>query len=365
LTFFFLLDSTVPYVRAHYRRPRRSSKASVSGCGALLIVVFAAPLVGLVFSAITGAVEFVGANWIRLLAGALVVAAVPVGLVLYRWQRQRRVRRLFDACRALAANPAPAGAEIEGVRQQRRAAPKLSPAELGELEALYREAVADVLLDRTVIDSERSRLRGVASAFDLGTAVVERAGIDGFLEAYASLVADGKLSEAEEAQLHTMRKGLAIPDTAVEAQLALAGRLRSERLVLEDELRRAKAIREGDGVPITAGIKLKPSEQCYFESPFTERKERVTRTYVEDGVRHRETELEAVRSGDLYVTSERVLLVASGTTTLKLSKILDTGVDPDSKILALTVDGRKTPHLLQVQEPFIAAAHIERVSAQA
>jgi len=71
-----------------------------------------------------------------------------------------------------------------------------------------------------------------------------------------------------------------------------------------------------------------------------------------------------LESGDLYVTSERVLLVASGTTTLNLSKILDVAVDADSKILALTVDGRKTPYLLQIQEPFIAAAHIDRVSAE-
>jgi len=130
-------------------------------------------------------------------------------------------------------------------------------------------------------------------------------------------------------------------------------------------LRRAKEIRGGHAEPITPSVKLKASEQCFFEAAFTEKKEKIAWTYVVDGVRHKETELETVRSGDLYITSERVLLVASGTTTLKLSKILDTAVDAESKMLALTVDGRKTPHLLQVREPFVAAAHIDRLSAQA
>jgi len=73
--------------------------------------------------------------------------------------------------------------------------------------------------------------------------------------------------------------------------------------------------------------------------------------------------MEPVRSGDLYVTNERVLLVADGAATIKLSNILDTAVDADSHLLALTVDGRKTPYVFELQEPFVAAAYIKRLSA--
>ena len=85
---------------------------------------------------------------------------------------------------------------------------------------------------------------------------------------------------------------------------------------------------------------------------------------MEDGVRYTERELEPVRSGSLYVTSQRLLLVAEGTTNIKTESILDLSIANDGEaVVSLTVDGRKTSYFFAVPEPYVTLAYIERARA--
>jgi hypothetical protein len=161
------------------------------------------------------------------------------------------------------------------------------------------------------------------------------------------------LDQEEEGKVEEIRKAFHVPKSVVKAQLAKA-----------DELRRARLIGESDVAPVSIGIKLKKAEECYHETAVTEKKSKVARAYVEDGVRYTERELEPVRSGSLYVTNQRLLLVAEGTTNIKIDSILDLSIVNDGEIVvSVTVDGRKTPYLFAVPEPYVTLAYIERARA--
>lgn len=315
-----------------------------------------------VIAAATMGAEFVRVNWIPLAVAAAVIAGIRIAFAVARWRLQRNLARFMAAARS-AASSAALTQDLADVVRLRAAAGNLPQAATAELEGLYRTALAEVLADRRVTEGERIRLADLKGAFGLQPDATRRAEVEGFLEAYAAFVADRWLTEQEESELERVREMLRIPDEAVQAQLTLANRLRDKRVALEAQLRKANEVTTRALSPIDADIKMKSGEVCFYHAPFTEKKGRVTRTYVVDGARQKETALESVRSGNAYVTNERVLLVADGATTIKLEKILDAAVDSESNVLALTVDGRKTPYYLEVPEPFVAAAYIDKVSA--
>jgi hypothetical protein len=219
----------------------------------------------------------------------------------------------------------------------------------------YRDAVSAVVEDLQVSAAEQDRLKLISRGLSLSAEVVQRAHVLGFLEGFGRLIADGHLSAPEEAQLAALRTDLNVPEPLVHAQLAKA-----------DQLRRARQVEEAaELTPTDATIALKKGEQVFYSTSVTERKSRVAQSYVSGGVRYAEREMEPVRSGSLYVTSGRLLLVAEGTTTIKVDRILDLTIEPErgSETLAVTVDGRKTPYYLEVPEPFLLAAFIRRVAA--
>jgi hypothetical protein len=281
------------------------------------------------------------------------VAAITwVAVVGVRLRGRRRSSRFLDLARHVATLATPSDDDVAAVASLR---PKLMPEEsMRELEALYREAVSQVTSDFAVTKDERRRLDRLARAFQLSSETSHRANVDGFLQAHAALVGDARLTPAGQHQLAELQKALRVPDTAIQAQLAHS-----------DELVRARVVLSTSPPVIDPGVKLKAEEACYYATPFVEKKERVARSYVQDGARHKEMTLETVRDGRLFVTNERVLLVCGGSTTLKYEKILESAVDPESRLLALTVDGRKTPYLFDVSEPFVAAAYIQRASGGA
>jgi len=336
------------WVRGHYRRNRRPSAGDV---GCLLLVVLGVLFAGLVV-ALAEAFDRVQKNpgLVRAIATALVVCAVGfVAVIVWRFKQGQGLRRFLERARRIAATAEPHAADVRELRDLRPR--RLTTAALAELEALYRGAVHEVVSDYAVSKGERRRLDHLVQAFDLPNEISHRAAVDGFLQAHAVLVGDGRLTEKEQDQLAELQKVLRVPDAGIQAQL-----------VYSDELVRARLVLSSEPVAIQPDVKLKASEACFYATPFVEKKERVGRTYVQDGVRHKEMTLEVVRDGRLFVTNERVLLVASGTTSLKYEKILESAVDAESRLLSLTVDGRKAPYLFEVPEPFVAIAYVDKLA---
>lgn len=332
-----------------------AASASGSGAGCLWVLVIVLCLVG----AVAG-VNALSASGSLGPALALVgvVSLFVAGLFVWSYLKNRR-RRLsianyLGAAQALGANPKPLLSQATELLAMRAALEVQPPDAEAEFAKAYRGAVADVVADQRVTEDEKNRLRVLARGFGLLPAVVAQANLDGFLEGFSALVVDGRLTAEEEASLTDLRESLRVPDAAIEQQLARA-----------DELRRARQISEGPLSTIETEVKLRKGEQCYYVADVTEKKSRVARSYVEDGVRYTDREMDTVRAGKIYFSNQRLLFVADGTTTIKLDSILDAATEmvENETLLSVTVDGRKTPYYFAGNEPYVLLAVIENLRA--
>ncbi len=348
------------WVRGHYRRPRHGVSAAV--VLALLPVAFVGTVVAAVVSVTARIVkplyDFLGGNWDVLAVAATGIFALVVVVKVRRAVRAKReadaLERFWAEAWKLAKNPNATPEQASRVSTLRKQL-TVYPAHFNdEFEKFYAEAVSEIVADKAVNATERRRMDSMRRGLGIPDEVASRAELNGFLYAHAALVGDGKLTETEEAQLAHLREALRIPPEAIKAQLQRA-----------DELRRTRLVQQRPLQPIDATVKLRKGEACYHMSSFVEHKKRVTRTYQEDGVRHSDTGYEPTRRGVLYVTAARVLLVAEGTTSVKLGSLLEVAVDAEEGLVALTVDGRKTPYYFSVPEPFLTAAYMEKASAAA
>jgi len=296
------------------------------------------------------------------LAGLAILSAL-VSWVVVRTHIQARIRpesvtAYLDAANALISNLRPTEQDANGVIALRAAALDPIPeSTANEFETAYRQALADAVVDQEVTPEERRRLVILTRGLGLSGDTVRRANLNGFMQCFSALVADHKLTTEEEAKLTDLREALKVSDSAVQVQLGKA-----------DQLRRAREVGEVPLAPISTGTKLRKGEETYHTTAVREMKERVARTWVEDGERCTERELQEVRAGTLYVTNHRLLLVADGTTSIKVDAILNIAIDVQRDgegVVKLTVDGRKTPYNFAFPEPYVTLAYIERVWAQA
>lgn len=330
------------------------------------------PLIGILL--VVGLFILMGAMGLAVVAGkdksaariAFILFAVGLGFLVWaiaRTQRRAKLRResvaaYLEAANALISNPNPAEGNATNVLALRAAALNPIPENATtDFTIAYGREVAAAVADQVVTSAERQRLAIIARGLELSSESVSHANLNGFMQGVSTLLADHRLTAHEEEQLTDLREAFGVPDSIVHVQLAMV-----------DQLRRARETSECALVPIQAEVKLRKGEECYHATQVTEKKSRVARTYVEDGVRHTERELEPARVGTLFVTNQRLLLVADGTTSIKAAAMLvaEMDIQPDgAAIVALTVDGRKTPYYSAVLEPYITLAYIERVIAQA
>lgn len=347
-----------------YSTPFGSSSSGTSGAFIGCLGLF-----GLFFFAI-GAIAFAGTRVGSDRSVPVIIALIGAGFVVgavWLWLNARRKRSelaakqqalddYVSAARALAESPKLVESDVRHVLSLRREVSGI-PEDLGdEFKTAYREAVAEAVADQHVTPQEQGRLALIARGLSLPRDAVKEANRAGFLEGVLALIKDCKLTETEEGKIEQMRVAFAVNPAEVKAQLAKV-----------DELKRARVIDETEELlPIDSGVKLKTDEVCYYMTPVTEMKHRVVRAWVEDGEKQTERALEAERSGDLYVTSERLLFVTEGTVSIKSDSIMKIYVEPKpgatSEAVALTVDGRKTPHYFDAPEPFVLLAHILHVA---
>lgn len=353
----------MPWVRAHYRRPRRrSSKSSANGAIVVLIAAFLA--IGLVLKIVTAllsaGVAFVSEHKVAVAVLGLAAAITPLSIGLVRLRRTRALERLELSARSLCAGSTIPEPDLEQVRAKIRRLGPLPESLNTEFESLYRGEVARALDDRVLNDQERRRLDALARGLDLAVPVVQQAETEAFLEVYADAIADRKLTVGEEQTLASLRSALRLSEESIRPQLENLQKLAQEREGQLAELRSAQEIVRAELQPIQCPVSLRRGEVCYFSSPFSEKKLRVMRSQTIAGTRFSDKDLVAEREGSLYVTDKRLLLVADGTTSIALSKVLDVKVDTDTRLVSVIVDGRKRAHFFEVPQPFVFTAFLHR-----
>ncbi|HUG00635.1 MAG TPA: DUF4236 domain-containing protein [Longimicrobiales bacterium] len=308
-----------------------------------------APTAGLILLTVLGILLLLVGGWFWWLVGG---AAFAVGAVF--WYRRANANRTADKFRGALESFLRTGAWTA-----RRWQEALSSAGDGalpeetrrqELERAYLLACRAIVEDGRVDDAELD----VLDLFhrSLGESPFTKAARrDAFRGLYFAAVADHELDEGEEAALDHVRERLAIPAEDVATELEVLAQLR--------DLRR---IRGGELEEVQPSVPIQKSETCYFEGEGRFLKEKQLSTFQRDGQRYNVRGLVVDKEGRLLVTNKRILLVHSGTSSVRYDKILDLDVDMDENVIRVTKDGATAPTIITTPEAMRVAAIVSSLA---
>lgn len=405
------------FVRGHFRRTRSgytyvrpSVRRSSSGAGALVTVGLVAAV--LVVAIIAAAVRFVVDHWVPIAATILASGVLAGGVLLSGWLRRRHVDLYLGLAREIAHGAD--GLYDDLLRLSRRVPADDQHRVVGE-EEIYTTLIAEILADGEVSDEECERLKRINEAFvfDPHRAIeIRQEAFDGFVawvgvdlteqqetalccvaarleipqthtERWLAMVAGRRAERAQQAAFaerqrqaaieaeHTRQAALVAErerqaalaerqrQAAIEAELQREAALMAERqrqaaLAIEREQSIQKQRNEANTVyeterrvPVAVDVKLKRGEACWLS----------TRANLRDR--------KATRIGSCLVTNKRLLFIADSAVSIDLSRMLDVAADPDSGVLRIIKDGRKTPYEFEFEQPLVALAHVERSMQEA
>jgi len=184
------------------------------------------------------------------------------------------------------------------------------------------------------------RLEPAASAVGMSGDTFDRLKAHALRAIIWSFLDDKLLTEDEEAFVTKLRETLSVSAESIR-----------EELQALDQYRRLRDVTPWSLPAVSVEFKLRDGEVCYHVTSGALKEKRVTRSYVRDGRRMKEEEWVAVREGDIYFTSERILIVGGGTTQIPNDKILAVEMDWGAGVIEVTKDGRKTPFYVAVADP--------------
>lgn len=211
----------------------------------------------------------------------------------------------------------------------------------------YLHLIKEIVADRRISDGEQRVLTKIEGLFALSPDFHRDARAEGYKEVYLEAIADHELTQDEEAQLAHIQAGLSISDGAI-----------AEELDFVDRLRDLRELRNGVLPTIAPSKPLQKTEICHCEVDARVLKERILRSYQSEGRKFKVRGLVIDKEGTLFVTNKRMLIVHSGTTTIRYDKILDLEVDDDRSLLTITKDGVRTPIMITTPDALRVGAVI-------
>lgn len=208
----------------------------------------------------------------------------------------------------------------------------------------YRTALQHVLDDRVISDDEWQYLTSLEQVLDCAHFAAEEK-LTAFRAIYLEAIADQELTQDEETTLEHLRRRLGIaPEAVADEILTLA------------ELREIRQIRAGRLPDLDPGVRLQKGESCHFVGEGRLLKSRILRTFQREGQKYKVRGFTIDKEGSLLITNQRILLVHSGTTSIRLDKVLDLELDHDERLLEITRDGAANPVYLTTPDAHRAAA---------
>lgn len=163
------------------------------------------------------------------------------------------------------------------------------------------------------------------------------------------LTEDHVVSHDEEAQLAALQKALRIPDEAIAAERHMISQLCAFRDALEAPLQ-----------PMEVSIRLKRNEECFYRCHGRLLKEKIQRQYQRQNVRYKEIAYDIDMEGDIYLCSNRILIVDRGSRSYSLNRLLDVTLSLEDHTVQLTLDDRKSPLIFTMEDVAAFAGMLQR-----
>jgi len=330
------------YYRKGVGGSARGEGGSGSGCLLLLLVLA-------VVAAVSAAMSWLGDHP---LAAAGIGAGLLTGLAAWLIVRHRRKAALGEYRAALEEGLVSSGQGVSeelmaNLARLRERVPRSGKwrQRLARTEGDVYQALLDRVLDDGVITGgERGRLRALEGLALMPAEVVLAVKLEVFEAAYVDAVADRRITEEEYERLHNLAAGLEIPSDTV----------RREMEVVED-IRRAQGLEpplpEMD--PEVSPLHVTRNETLHHVGTgqvYTRRRDESE----PDGWHYT-----LKRDGDLVLTSRRLRVEDTGTTTLKLEDIEDLEVDLDRGYIFVSKFTSGRPTVISSTRPVELARMLE------
>ena len=215
-------------------------------------------------------------------------------------------------------------------------------------EEVYREVLQASLTDG-VTDVEKKWLDAIAGGLKIRDQ--HTLNVEAVRTALWQLMSDQWVTEEESAHAIQLIESLGLKREDL-----------VDELMVMDQFVQGRKVHESGLPVISVEIALQRNEVCHHRTygEFLEKK--VLRSYTRGGQRLKEEGLERVKEGDIYITSKRILLVSSGTSSIPHEKILDIEIDVDERLIEITKDGRQKPIYIQVRDAIYSGMLIEILS---
>ncbi len=184
----------------------------------------------------------------------------------------------------------------------------------------------------------------------LGRDELEKLHVALFQRRFEALAGDHILTLDDERHLHDLAGRLDLDQDQIGEELdtlAILSEIREESESFPDEIK--------------APVRLSKREPCYAAVPGRLLKEKVQQYRTIDRVRHKYVGYEIDMDGTLCLTDKRILIVADGSRSYHLSRILDVILSLEDATVRLVLDGRKTPVVLTMERPALFAARLQHL----
>jgi hypothetical protein len=214
----------------------------------------------------------------------------------------------------------------------------------------YRDYLNSVISDCRISNQEKDELGILEDILNLDKDLIVKIKRYMFNKAYLIVVKDKVLTKKEENEILQIKDIFSLNDNDVKEELETLRFLKEARRIGEENLN-----------PINVSFTLNKNEICYHQTRGRIIKEKILRSYQRDGVRRNIKGLVAEKDGDLYLTSQRIVMVGEGVYNIKLEKIFSIETDLDENSISMNIDGRKSSIILTVPDSLIFSAKLNKL----
>lgn len=180
--------------------------------------------------------------------------------------------------------------------------------------------------------------------------LIQRMKADVFSEFLDEVMQDHVITREEEKQLNLLQAGLRILDKDIIPEKHLIRQMCAFRDAAEKPLR-----------PVHVKIPLRKNEACYYHCQGRLLKEKIFGRYQRQLVQYREIGYDVDVEGDIYLCTNRLLIVDRGSRDYPLNRLLDMCLSLEDHTVQLTLDGRKNPLILSMPDVATFAGKLKRV----
>ena len=171
-----------------------------------------------------------------------------------------------------------------------------------------------------------------------------------FQRRFDVLARDHHISADEEAHLLDLAARLKLGEAQIGEE--------QDTLAVLSEIRK-----ENESFPEEAAspVRLSPGEKCYSVVSGRLLKEKVQQYRTINRIRHKYIGYEIELEGTICLTDRRILIIADGSRSYLLKRILDVVLSLEDATVRLVLDGRKSPVILTTERPAIFAARLQHL----